>query len=101
MGVAMRHLGFVLIPLRIPGLVSMEPFEKPWLASSQFRINCNRVFSLQVLFDGYLSQSFFVHWFTSRVGLMKSIIRPFQPQSKRCIGTKTTIKGKRCSGTFG
>jgi hypothetical protein len=39
MRMAMRGFGLVLIPLSIPGLVSMEPFEEPWFGSSQFRID--------------------------------------------------------------
>ena len=100
-GMAMRGFGLVLIPLRIPGLVSMEPFKEPWFGSSQLRINQYWSFPLQVLFYGHLSQSIFVHRLTSWVGFIEDIIKRFQPKGKRCIGTKTDIKGKRCSGTSG
>ena len=100
-GMTMRSFGFVLIPLRLSSLVSMEPFEKPFLGTSYFTINRDRVFFFKVLLDGYLSQSFFFHLVTSWVGLIKHIISHFQPQGNRCIGTKTDIKGNLCSGTSG
>jgi hypothetical protein len=87
MRMAMRGSGLIPIPFSILGLVSMEPFEEPWLGASQLRINQDRCFVLQVLFDGHLSQSLFVHRFTSWVAFIEDIITRFQPQGKRCIGT--------------
>lgn len=39
------------------------------------------------LFNGHLSQRFFVHLITSSVGLLRDIITQFQPWGNRCIGT--------------
>jgi hypothetical protein len=87
--------GVIFIPMGIPRLVSMEPFEKPLLRSPQFMINRNRASTLQILLG------LFFHQFTSKVGLMIDIIEQFQPKGKRWSGTKTDIKGKRWSGTSG
>jgi hypothetical protein len=101
LGMAMRSLGFVSIPLGIPSLISTEPFEEPKFRSPHFTINSNGGFALKELLDSHLSQVFFFHLITSWVGLLWNIIKQFQPQSNRCIGTKTGIKGYRCSGTSG
>jgi hypothetical protein len=91
----------ILVPVGIPRLVSMKPLEEPWLRSSHLTVNRDWGFALQVLFDGHFSQDLFFHRVTSWVGLMRNIINQFYPQGNRCIGTKTHIKGKRCSGTSG
>ena len=101
LGMAMRSFGFASIPLSIPRLISMEPFEEPKFRSPHFMINRDGIFALQELFNSHLSQSFFFHLITSWVGLLRSIIKQFQPQGNRCIGIKTGIKGYRCSGTSG
>jgi hypothetical protein len=90
----------ILKPLWIPILVSTEPLEKPIFGFPHLKIDRNWRFPLQVLLDGHFPQRFFVHLITSLVGLLRSIINQFQPQGNRCIGTKTGIKGYRCSGTF-
>jgi hypothetical protein len=101
MRMVMGCFRLILKPLRIPGLVSMEPFEEPILRPSHLQIDRDWGFPLQVLLNGHLSQRFFVHLITSLVGLLKNIIYQFQPQGNRCIGTKTDIKGYRCFDTFG
>jgi hypothetical protein len=101
MRMAVRGFGLVLIPLGISRLISTEPLEEPLLRSLHLKINRDRSFALQVLFDGHLSQGLFFHRVTSWIGFMKNIINQFTPQGNRCIGTKTDIKGNLCSGTFG
>jgi len=101
MGVGSRNPRAISIPLGVSTLVSMKPFEEPFLRSSHFFINGDRVFPLQVLFDGHPSQGFFFHRFTSWVGLIRDIIKQFQPQGNRCIDTKTDINGNLCSDTSG
>ena len=101
MRMMMGYFGLILKPFCIPILISAEPFEKPIFGLPHLPIDKNWRFPLQVLFDGHFSQRFFVHGITSLVGLLRSIINQFQPQGNRCIGTKTDIKGYRCSGTFG
>lgn len=101
MRMVMGGFRLMLKPLCIPVLIPMEPFEKPIFGPPHLTIDRDWGFPLQVLFNGHLSQRFFVHLITSLVGLFRSIINQFQPQGNRCIGTKTDIKGYRCSGTFG
>ena len=91
-GVGSRSLGMILIPRGIPGLISMEPFEKPFLRPPHLTINGARASVLQVLFDGHLSQALFFHRITSWVGLMGDIIDQFQPQGNRCIDTNTAFR---------
>ena len=100
-GMAMRSFGFVSVPLWIPILISMEPLEEPKFRSSHVTINRNGRFALKELLDSHLSQIFFFHLITSWVGLLWNIIKQFQPQGNRCIGTKMGIKGYRSSGTSG
>jgi len=96
-GMGVGGLGLVSIPLSLPRLVSMEPFEEPFLGSPHFTINRNGLFALHVLFDSYLSQGSFFHRITSRVGFTKDILQKFQPQGNRCFDTKANIKGNLCS----
>jgi hypothetical protein len=98
---AVRRFGFVSIPLGIPRLIPMEPFEEPKFRSPHVTINSNGRFALKELLDSHFSQVFFFHLITSWVGLLWDIIKQFQPQGNRCIGTKTAIKSYRCSGTSG
>jgi len=99
--VRVRHSGSLPIPEGISRLISMKPFEEPFLRSSHFLINRNRGFTLHVLFHSHLSQAFFFHRVTSWVGLIRNIINQLQPQGNRCFGTKTNIKGNLCIGTSG
>jgi hypothetical protein len=96
-----RRFGFVSVPLRIPRLIPMEPLKEPKFRSPHVTVNSNGRFVLKELLDSHLSQAFFFHLITSWVGLLWDIIKQFQPQGNRCIGTKTATKGYRCSGTFG
>jgi len=100
-GMAVRSFGLVPIPPGISRPISVEPFEEPKFRSPHFTINSNGGFALKELLDSHLSQVFFFHLITSWVGLLWNIIKQFQPQGNRCIGTKTAIKGYRCSGTSG
>lgn len=101
MGMGFRSSGLIPIPIHISRVISMKPFKKPFLGSSHFLINRNRIFVLQILFDSHLSQSFFFHWVTSWVGVIAYIIKQFQPKSNRCTDIKTEIKGNLCSDTYG
>ena len=92
-GMAVRRFGFVSIPLGIPRLIPMEPLEEPKFRSSHVTINSNGRFVLKELLDSHLSQVFFFHLITSWVGLLWHIIKQFQPQGNRCIGTKKAIMG--------
>jgi hypothetical protein len=100
-GVTMRRFGFVSIPLGIPRLITMEPLEEPKFGAPHVTINSNGRFVLKELLDSHLSQAFFFHLITSWVSFLRDIIKQFQPQGNRCCGTKTAIKGYRCSGTSG
>src|SRR5512139_693395 len=98
-GMPMRRLGLVPIPIGVPRSISMEPFEKPGFGPSYLQVNRNRCLALQVLLNGHLPQMLLIHRLTPWVRFMSSIVKPIRPESKRCIGTKTGIKSKRCSGT--
>jgi hypothetical protein len=93
--------GVISIPIGIPRLVPMEPFKEPFLRSPHLAINRDWGFTLQILLNSQLSQSFLFHRITSWVGFLKDIIKQFQPQGNRCIDTKTDIKGNLCSDTSG
>ena len=100
-GMGLRSFGLVSIPIGCTGTISTEPFEEPFLGSSQFTINRDRVLALKVLFDSHISQRFLFHRLTSMVDLVRDILPQFQPQGNRYIDTKTDIKGNLCSDTSG
>jgi hypothetical protein len=75
----------ISIPIRIPRLVSKEPFEEPILGSPHLAINRDRGFPLQILFDSHLSQGFLFHWITPWVGLLRAIITQFHPKGNRWV----------------
>jgi hypothetical protein len=100
-GVQSRSLGMIPIPIGLSRLIAAEPFKEPSLGSSHFTINRDRIFLLQILLDGHLSQDLFFHRITSMVDLAKNILYQFQPQGNRCADTKIDIKGNLSADTFG
>jgi len=101
MRVRARDLGVISIPIGIPALVAMEPFEEPFLGSPHLTVNRHRGFALQVLFDSPLPQRFLFHRITSWASLIRDIIKQFRPHGNRCIDTKIDIRGNLCSDTSG
>ena len=72
--------GLILKPLFLSGLVPVKPFEEPGFGSSQFFIDQNWFFAVEVLFNCHFSQGFFVHRFLPWVDLAGSIIEDFNPR---------------------
>lgn len=73
----------------------MKPFEELFLRSPHLMINRDRDFAPQVLFEGHLSQGFFLHRFTSWVGPIRDFIMQFQIQSNRCVDICRHVPIKR------
>jgi hypothetical protein len=51
----MGSSGLIMKPLFLSGLVPVKPFEEPGFGPSQFFIDRNRFFAVEVLFNGHFS----------------------------------------------